>query len=563
VRGEPLSAEVAAEIHPALNPGVASTSISRGSNTKIWWICELGHEYQTTPSHRSRGQGCPFCSGKRALAGWNDLATKHPDLVREWHPTRNDALEPSQVTPGSAKRAWWIDSFGHEWQSQINNRVHGTGCPICANQVVLPGYNDLLTTLPDLERWWHPTKNAMSASEVSAYSGRSAWWQCEHGHEWEATIRNRANGNGCPVCAGQLVVAELNSMAVTRPDLAAEFHPAKNGTLTPHNLFAGTGKKLWWLCSLGHEWQTTGNSRDVGGTGCPTCAGQRILIGFNDLRTAAPDVAATWHPTKNEEKTPEQVTVSNGRRFWWVCELGHEWRTTVASRTSGSGCPTCAGMVVVPGLTDLATLQPRVAAWWHPTKNGDTTPRDVAQFSNRTFWFACTYGHEWQSTVNNRSHGQGCPMCADYGFQPSKPGYVYFLQHLMHGAFKVGITNTGTRRLATFQEDGWQILHLELFQDGRHAQAVEGAVKRWWRRDLGLPMWLSQADMARTGGWTETISSDELTAIECIGKITRESLLRRDPGDRFEPRVDFDDRHRSSSIAVHPKVAPTPGSKIP
>lgn len=514
------------ELHPTKNPGVVPEAVSRGSARKLWWMCSQGHQYETTPMHRGRGQGCPFCSGKRALAGFNDLATTRPELAAEWHPELNE-LSPAEVTSGSAVSVWWRGACGHSWRARINNRTHGTGCPVCKGDVVLPGFNDLATRFPEVAHQWDPERNALSAERVSGGSNKKGWWLCAFGHSWEATINNRtAGGNGCPVCAGQLVVAGLNDMATTRPDLAAQFIHEKNAPMTPESVFAGTARKLWWRCELGHEWQASGNTR-TGGNGCAVCSGQRILVGFNDLGTVAPDVAATWHPALNAPLSPTDVTLRNGKRVWWQCEFGHEWRTTVASRTSGSGCPTCAGQIVILGETDLSTLQPRVAATWHPVLNGEVRPEQIHQYSNRSFWWLCAEGHEWKSTVNNRSHGQGCPVCAEPGFNPGKPGYLYFLHHEDLGAFKIGITNVGTGRLKAFQRDGWEILHLERFENGAGARVTETAIKRWWRKDLALPVWLTPRLMVRTGGFSETISAEAIDRVEALVRVKEEAARAR------------------------------------
>lgn len=141
----------------------------------------------------------------------------------------------------------------------------------------------------------------------------------------------------------------------------------------------------------------------------------------------------------------------NGKRVWWRCAAaGHEWRSQVANRSTGSGCPACAGQTVITGVNDLASRQPSTARSWHPTRNAPTTPETVAVYPNRMWWL-CPEGHEWESRVNNRSHGQGCPACVEGGgFNPGRPGYVYFLEHTELGAFKVGITNIGTTRLGDF-----------------------------------------------------------------------------------------------------------------
>lgn len=100
-------------------------------------------------------------------------------------------------------------------------------------------------------------------------------------------------------------------------------------------------------------------------------------------------------------------------------------------------------------------------------------------------------------------------------------------KHQAMRAYKVGITNVGTNRLAAFQLRGWQVLNLELFTVGTHAAVVERAIKRWWRADIGLSAYLGPEDLPQTGGWSETISVDGSTAIECIERIRRETTVAR------------------------------------
>lgn len=552
-----VAPDLATEFSVERNAAVDLNAVRAGSQKKVWWRGSCGHEWESSPYNRCKGQGCPFCAGTRVLVGFNDLATLIPALASQWHPHKNGDVLPTAVSRSSGKKAWWIDSLGHEWETKISDRAKGNGCPFCAGVKLLPGFNDLATKLPELATQWHPTRNDVAASQVAPKSGAKAWWLCPEGHEWFAIIRNRAYGNGCPVCKlprGQEFAAEKrrrrsegqparkriadpyrisqglvpghNDMAATHPHLAAEFHPTMNTPFTPSTVVAGTGRKIWWKCIRSHEWEATGNSRASSNTGCPTCAGQRILRGYNDLSTVRPDIAAEWHPKKNR-RLPSEVTTSNGDKAWWLGVCGHEWESVIASRTGqGVGCPVCSGHKTKAGYNDLATLQPGVARSWHPTKNGSVTPSHVTQYSNSIRWWLCIEGHEWQTTVNNRSRGQDCPFCSERGgFKRGKPGYVYFLEHKAFRSFKIGITNVGTSRLAHFKMDGWVVLHRELFENGGDALAVESAIKHWWRVDLGLPSWLGQEDMIRTSGWTETVSSEELTVLECIARIQRETKL--------------------------------------
>ena len=120
------------------------------SNRSVWWRCSLGHEYRTTVSSRTmRDGGCPYCSGHRVLAGFNDLATLEPEIAAEWYEDLNAPLTPEMVTVGAHRKVWWECSEGHVWKSVIYSRTgaQGCGCPVCAGRVKIKrrdGYEDSL-----------------------------------------------------------------------------------------------------------------------------------------------------------------------------------------------------------------------------------------------------------------------------------------------------------------------------------------------------------------------------------------------------------------------------------
>ena len=185
------------------------------------------------------------------------------------------------------------------------------------------------------------------------------------------------------------------SIASRFPDIAAQWHPTRNGHLAPDQLSAGSNGRVWWRCAEGHEWETRVNNRTSKGTGCPVCTGQTVLAGYNDLGTRFPDIAAQWHPTRNGDLRPDQVSAGMNAKVWWRCDLGHEWEAVVNSRTSkGDGCPVCTGQTVLNGFNDLATTFPKVAAQWHPTRNADLRPNQVTAGSGTKVWWRCEQGHE-------------------------------------------------------------------------------------------------------------------------------------------------------------------------
>ena len=329
-----------------LTPG----TISYGSKRKVWWQCEKGHHWQAAVHTRTgSATGCPVCAGKVPLAGETDLATLYPELARQWHPTKNLPLTPQQVLPGSHRPAWWVCEKGHVWRAQVKSRVAGCGCPVCANRKIHPAENDLASHFPDIATQWHPTRNApLTPDMLAPGSRRKVWWICEKGHTWQASVASRTSGGcGCPVCAGKAVLPGENDLASCFPDIAAQWHPTLNGTLSPDQVTACSNRKVWWRCEKGHPYQATVSARTSGGSGCPYCTGRKVLPGFNDLATVEPLVAAQWHPTLNGALSPEMVTAGSHRKVWWMCDQGHVWQAVIHSRTGAqkAGCPVCSGRI--------------------------------------------------------------------------------------------------------------------------------------------------------------------------------------------------------------------------
>ena len=314
------------------------------------------------------------------------IRSRRADLLQQWHYAKNDGLTPDTVTCHSRQKVWWIDRLGHEWQQEIYSRTAlCRGCPFCAGREVLAGFNDLASTHPALSAQWDQEKNFdLTPQMVTAGNSRKVWWRCEKGHSWQATIASRTSGRGCPVCANRKILPGFNDLATTHLALAAEWHPTKNGDLTPQKISYGYDKKVWWRCTNGHEWQAAPKTRVRMGAGCPICANDVAQAGYNDLTTLFPAVAAEWHPTKNGNLTPSQVVSGSHQTVWWRCSLDHEWRAEIVDRTRGTnGCPYCGNKKVLAGFNDLASIEPEIAAEWHPTLNGALTPETVTAGSNR------------------------------------------------------------------------------------------------------------------------------------------------------------------------------------
>ena len=302
-----------AEWDDVRNLPLTPESVSYGSHRKVWWRCANGHEWKASVYSRTGGTGCPYCTGRRVGQN-NDFASLYPALAAQWDAEKNAPRTPSDFSAG---------------------------------RLVAAGENSLADISPELARQWDAEKNApLTPQQVTAGTRRRVWWKCEKGHSWQASVASRVSQRtDCPVCGGKEVQQGFNDLASLYPALAGEWDAAKNGALTPEEVTPASNRKVWWRCPLGHSYRSIVASRTMRGDDCPYCAGRRVLAGFNDLATKAPDVAAQWHPTLNGSLTPEMVTAGSNRKVWWQCPLGHVWKAVIYSRagTQRCGCPVCAG----------------------------------------------------------------------------------------------------------------------------------------------------------------------------------------------------------------------------
>ena len=350
----------------------------------------------------------------------NDIRSRVPEWLSEWDFERNDT-DPGETAVTSAKKVWWKCVKGHAYLSSPSCRIRGHGCVYCAGKEILLGFNDFASGYPELLEEWDYRKNRVDPSEITRFTHSRVWWIDAKGHEWMASVANRAAGNGCPYCAGRKVLGGFNDLAGCYPEIALEWDDEKNGNLRPAEVTSSSNRLVWWRCGAGHSWRASVAGR-TGGNGCPYCGNRKVWSGFNDLLSCMPETAREWDVQKNGGLKPDEVTFRTGRLVWWKCGEGHSYRMSVYSRWKGKGCPYCGGTKVLSGFNDLRTVTPWIAEEWDDGRNGDLKPEDVFPYTNRKVWWKCENGHHWKSTVNSRQKGSGCPYC--HGILPRTPHFI-------------------------------------------------------------------------------------------------------------------------------------------
>ena len=446
--------------------------LTLGSNKKVWWECNKGHEWQAVINNRTKGSGCPCCAGQKVIKGYNDLQTTNPTLANEWNYEKNNGLTPMDVMPNSNKKVWWKCSKNHEWQATIIDRNNGYGCPYCSGKKVLKGYNDLQTVNSTLADTWNYEKNGtLKPENFTANSGQKVWWKCSKGHEWQATISNRNSGRGCPYCSSTKVLKGYNDLQTLNPTLAKEWNHEKNKVLTPIDVTTNSGKKVWWKCGKGHEWQATIASRNSG-NGCPICNSER--------QTSFPEYAIVYYLKKygfdvlhsyrgqgyelDVYIPSKKIAIEYDGSFWHENKISKDLEKNQKCKKDDiklyrirEGLPSLndssIDFVVQKGQKDLQKIlknllseiiglnidvnferdtiaienlreytekhnsilisNPEIAREWNYEKNGNLKPEHFVANSNKKVWWKCEKGHEWEASIYSRNKGHGCPYCSN------------------------------------------------------------------------------------------------------------------------------------------------------
>lgn len=266
---------------------------------------------------------------------------------------------------------------------------------------------------PDAVWEWDVEKNhGLTADMVNANSNVKYWWKCKLGHSYKSTPANKLPyGYGCSICSGHIILPGFNDLETKYPEIAKEWDYEQNKPLTPNHCSPGSQRKVWWICPKGHSYNSQILNRTGGKTNCPICFGKIPLEGYNDLFTTNPELKMYWDYEKNDI-SPTKLSYGSTRTVWWKCEEGHSWRKTVQSQIRVGKCPVCNYLLLIPYVNDLSVSNPEIASEWNYARNNGLTPHDVIKRSTKKVWWKChSCGNEWETRIDLRIRGIGCPVC--------------------------------------------------------------------------------------------------------------------------------------------------------
>lgn len=407
------------------NGGLVPESFCDDSTTVVFWRCPTcnGSWRKSIVFRTRKDNGCPYCGNRKVLPGFNDLATKHPDVVDMWLPEENGNVEASEVLYCSgAKYAWSCGSCGSRFTARIRHVVKH-GCPECEDDSPKMKGKSLRQLYPQLADEWDEEKNGISADDFKPWgmANSELWWHCPTcGQSYQTKLANKLRNKGCPVCQGKVVVRGYNDIETLRPDVAGLWSD-KNGDQKPWMYTTGSCQRAWFTCpECGEARHAIIFSVCNVSKLCRKCAGKKRsrdhIEKHGSLADRYPVLGRQWHRTLNGGVTPDMVSPCSDFDAYWYCEE-HDftWRAKVITRTQAKtigSCPKCVADDKIrpePGKS-LKDLFPDLANEWDDDGNGDLRPEDFAPNSHmRVSWVCPKCKESYVKRISHRTvYGRGC-----------------------------------------------------------------------------------------------------------------------------------------------------------
>lgn len=375
--------------------GIYPDKISRSSHLKVCWTCKIcGYNWQARISNRvNQGSGCPRCAfahctsfKEQAVYYFLKLYFQNNVFNRYVFKDENGKFE-ADIYLSDYKTAIEYDgkyfhNNEHQCKKDEEKEVRLKKMKIKLIRIIESNKNEIIGN----KIYYNYYKNRKNVNFIWAITELLKFFNL---------------GNlFIPIDINKNEIMELfynsvkkNSLATLYPELAKEWHPTKNGKLSPKYFSPHSNRKIWWLCKHNHKWQATINDR-VNGYGCPYCSGRYPIKGINDLATLYPNLVKEWNYEKNGGLKPEMFTRASGIVVWWKCpKCGKEWQKSIHTRTKGYGnCPVCTKrkspiknpiyLLPKPG-NSLAERFPELVKDWNFKKNSDLTPDTVSYGSGK------------------------------------------------------------------------------------------------------------------------------------------------------------------------------------
>ena len=348
-------------------------------------------------------------------------------LMAEWDWDKNNeyGYNPTKITLGSDKKAWWKCIEGHVYEQKVNKKaLRGYRCPVCS-QYTRTSFNEkcvlfyVKQCFPDVQENVRPSW--MNGQEIDIFIPSLNVGIEYDGVFWHDNIERDINKD-CTCEEKGVELYHIREYGCLKYASTKWIYLKKQNNIS---LEESIRTLLSMICESYRNIDVN-ISRDT-----PRILEMMHLSKLeSSLANNFPELALEWNFSKNGNITPEQLSAHSNLSVWWKCrECNHEWNTTISARARGNGCKKCANAKIGEKLASvklanngsLLDHHPQLAEEWNYSKNGTITPETITAHNSKKVWWVCkTCGYEWKATISNRSKEHGCPQCSKIRVQKLK-----------------------------------------------------------------------------------------------------------------------------------------------
>ena len=410
------------------NKNIDLNSLTNRSGKNVYWICKkCGGSWEAPIARRTAGSKCPYCTNRKVLKGYNDLATKFPNLVSEWNFVKNKTLKPNEIVSGSNQKVWWkCPKCGYEWEATISSRtITGNKCRNCAINSVgkkitarkLENYGNLTQTHPELVKEWNYERNHQLQPEQFHFgSTQKVWWKCARGHEYQKIIYERTKENyNCPICA--------NESHSSFPEQAIYYYCKKYfSKFNVVNRYKIEGLEAdIFIEKLNIAIEYDGFYFHNNDKTKSTEKKKNTLFKKNDIKLIRIKEKAKKDLYRNDNY--DVISIVKDPKFDDINFMVNKLINRIQEITDinfkinidiqRDKVKIMDSYIFNIKKNSLAEKNPEIAKDWNYEKNGNLTPEMFSYSSIKKVWWKCPKGHEWEDSINNRTHGNGCLICSN------------------------------------------------------------------------------------------------------------------------------------------------------
>lgn len=383
--------------------GLFPNKISKGSHQKAYWICPLGHKYKKGIKERVAGHGCTQCA-KESQTSFPEQAIYYY-ISKVFNEAKNRYGKPEiDIYIPSLKFGIEYDGlYAHKKKAKSEENKNNI---LKSRGIRLIRIKEVTKLKEDEENIIYCKTNANNTYLNDVIKKIEKMINKSYGSE--INLNPNIKRDRIKIEEQYIFLKKQNSISILYPEIAKEWDYAKNGTIKPEYVSYGSSKKYFWICPKGHSYECSPKDR-VKGKSCQICAGFRYIKGVNDLETKFPKIIKFWDYSKNKVK-PCDIKYTNDNIYWWKCDKGHSYQTTIKTMIKYKECLACSKNlnILVQGVNDLKTVNPELSKEWDYSKN-PKGPENYTYKSNlEVYWKCKKCNYSWKSRIHIRTN---CPNC--------------------------------------------------------------------------------------------------------------------------------------------------------